>query len=341
MIFGTTSTHYTSSCSVKENILNVAAAKLYKNWIAIFILASRMSALKTKFMKIILFAMFFFLVAAGFMGCASKPKPSGTVNGTSANKMAVSTNTSTNVLSDDKAKASYAIGMIFGHNLQQQGIEVDSAVLLRGLKDMQSGGTTLMTPQEAQAAIKNFQEKVRAEQTVNNRAEGEAFLATNKNNPGVITLPDGLQYKVITDGAGATPTPESTVTVNYRGTFLNGVEFDSSAQAGHPIQLQANRVIPGWTEALTHMKVGSKWQLFIPPDLAYGEQGNRGIPPNSTLIFEVELLDTQAPAPAAPPAPLTSDIIKVPSAEEMKKGAKIETIKAEDVQKLQSQSNTN
>jgi FKBP-type peptidyl-prolyl cis-trans isomerase FklB len=250
----------------------------------------------------------------------------------------------TNVLGDDKSKASYAVGMMIGHSLQQQGLDVNPDLLLRGLKDVQSGGATLLTVQEAQGAIREFQQKIHAEEAVKNKADGEAFLATNKNNPGVITLPDGLQYRVITEGSGATPTPDATVTVNYRGTFLDGKEFDSSAKAGHPIQLQANHVIRGWTEALTQMKVGSKWQLFIPSKLAYGEQGNRGIPPDSTLIFEVELLGTQSPvaqAPAAPAAPLTSDIIKVPSAEEMKKGAKIETIKADDVQKMQSQSNTN
>jgi FKBP-type peptidyl-prolyl cis-trans isomerase FklB len=127
--------------------------------------------------------------------------------------------------------------------------------------------------------------------------------------------------------------------VNYRGTLLDGTEFDSSAKAGHPVQFQANRVIRGWTEALTQMKVGSKWQLVIPAELAYGEQGNRGIPPNSTLIFEVELISTEYQSPPAPAVstntPLTSDIIKVPSLEEMKKGAKIEVIKPEDAAKLQ------
>jgi FKBP-type peptidyl-prolyl cis-trans isomerase len=254
----------------------------------------------------------------------------------------------TNVLTDAKARASYAIGMTLGHNWQQQGLDLDLDLVLRGLKDAESGGTTLLTPEEMQATLKEFQqtmmakqEKMRAEEAVTNKTAGEAFLATNKNNPGVITLPDGLQYQVITAGTGATPTADSTVTVNYKGTFLDGKEFDSSDRTGHPLQIQADRVIHGWTEALTKMKVGAKWKLFIPSDLAYGERGNRGIPPNATLIFEVELLDTKAPAaPAAmaPAAPLTSDIIKVPSAEEMKKGAKIETLKPEDVQKLQSQS---
>jgi FKBP-type peptidyl-prolyl cis-trans isomerase FklB len=247
----------------------------------------------------------------------------------------------TNVLGDDKSKASYAIGMMIGHNLQQQGVDVDPDMVSHGLKDEQSGGATLLTPEEAQAAISVFQGKTRAELTVKNKEEGKTFLATNKNNLGVITLPDGLQYKVITDGAGATPTADSTVTVNYRGTFLDGREFDSSYKRGKPVQFPVSNVIHGWIEALTKMKVGSKWQLFIPSELAYGEQGHPDIPPNATLIFVVELLDVKnLPRQVmSPPAPLTSDIIKVPSAEEMKNGAKIETIKAEDVQKMQSQTN--
>jgi FKBP-type peptidyl-prolyl cis-trans isomerase FklB len=252
----------------------------------------------------------------------------------------------TNVLSDEKSKVSYAIGMTIGHNFQQQGIDVDPVLFLRGLKDSQAGGATLLTPSEMQATLREFQQgmaakqaKIRADQALTNKLSGETFLATNKNNPGVITLPDGLQYKVITTGTGAKPASDSTVTVNYRGTFLDGTEFDSSAKAGHPVELQANHVIPGWTEALTNMATGSKWQLFIPSELAYGERGNHGIPPNSTLIFDVELISVQAPPPPAPP--LTSDIIKVPSADEMKKGAKIETLKPEDVQKMQSQSQTN
>ena len=257
----------------------------------------------------------------------------------------------TNVLSDEKSKVSYAIGMTIGHNFQQSGVDVDTAVFLRGLKDSMAGGATLLTPQEMQATLKEFQQgmaakqaKLREEQALTNKTFGEAFLATNKNNPGVITLPSGLQYKVLTTGTGAKPSADSVVTVNYRGTFIDGVEFDGSEKSGHPLQRAANQVIAGWTQALTNMTVGSKWQLFIPSELAYGERGSRVIPPNSTLLFDIELLDTQVPAAMAPPvpaAPLTSDIIKVPSAEEMKKGAKIETLKPEDVQKLQSQSKTN
>jgi FKBP-type peptidyl-prolyl cis-trans isomerase FklB len=238
----------------------------------------------------------------------------------------------TNILGDDKSKISYAVGMMFGHTLQQQSIDVNSDMLLRGIKDMQSGGTTLMTPQEAQVVIRDFQKKMHTELTVKNKAEGDAFMATNKDNPGVVTLPDGLQYKVITDGTGETPLPTDMVTANYRGTFLNGTEFGNSYKSGQPAQFQVNRVIPGWTEAITHMKVGSKWQLFVPPELAYGENGAEGrFQPNMTLIYEIELLAVQHPqaqhVPTVAPQPLTSDIIKV-------QGTNVEVLKPEDVQKL-------
>lgn len=257
----------------------------------------------------------------------------------------------TNILNNEQARASYAIGMMLGQNWKRQSIDVDPDLVLRGLKDEQSGGKTLLTSDEMQSTLRAFQQTIMAKQmkereelAAKDKAAGEAFLATNKNNPGVITLTNGLQYLVLTNGDGEIPDADSTVTVNYRGRLLDGTEFDSSAKVGHPIEIQANRVIRGWTEALTMMKVGSTWRLFIPEDLAYGERGSRSIPPNSTLIFDVQLLSAKAtpPPPAMPPTqPLTSDIIKVPSAEEMKKGAKIETIKAEDVQKIQSQTQSN
>jgi FKBP-type peptidyl-prolyl cis-trans isomerase len=249
----------------------------------------------------------------------------------------------TNILGDEKSKASYAIGMSIGHNFQQQNLDIDLDLVLRGMRDMQAGGSTLMTVPEMQSTLKTFQQsmmakqaKARQELAESNKVAGAAFLASNKGNPGVITLPDGLQYQIITAGTGASPAPNDTVTVNYRGTLLDGTEFDSSYKRGQPASFPVGGVIKGWTEALQKMPVGSKWKLFIPSDLAYGDQGNRGIPPNSTLVFEVELLDTKATPPPAAAQPLSSDIIKVPSAEEMKRGAKIETIKAEDVQKMQS-----
>jgi FKBP-type peptidyl-prolyl cis-trans isomerase len=251
----------------------------------------------------------------------------------------------TNILSNDKDRASYAIGMSIGHNFQQQNLDINLDLVLRGMKDMQPGGAPLLTAPEMQSTLKAFQQEVMAKQmkarqamAESNKVAGAAFLAANKNNSGVITLPDGLQYQVLTTGTGAVPAATDTVTVNYRGSLLDGTEFDSSYKRGQPASFPVGGVIHGWTEALEKMPVGSKWKLFIPSELAYGEQGNRGIPPNSTLIFEVELLDTKAtPAPAAA-QPLSSDIIKVPSAEEMKHGAKIETIKAEDVAKMQTNS---
>jgi FKBP-type peptidyl-prolyl cis-trans isomerase FklB len=253
----------------------------------------------------------------------------------------------TNQLSDEKSRVSYAIGMMLGHNWQQQGLEVDPEIAARAIKDVQSGGATLLTQAEMQDTLTAFQkefkvkqQKMQAELAVTNKAAGAAFLATNKNNLGVNALPDGLQYIVITNGTGAMPAASDVVTVNYRGTLIDGTEFDSSYKRGQPAQFPVGGVIHGWTEALQKMNVGSKWKLFIPSELAYGENGQRGIPPNSVLIFEVELLAAQAqpqPPAAVNAQPLTSDIIKVPSAEEMKKGAKIEVIKPEDAQKIQQQ----
>ena len=255
----------------------------------------------------------------------------------------------TNQLSDEKSRVSYAIGVSVGMNFKHNSIDVDDAMFLRGVQDVQSGGTMLLSDQEIHKVLADFQlslrqkqQKLMAEQGAKNKADGAAFLAANKNNPGVVVLPDGLQYLVITNGTGAQPSAADTVSVNYRGTLLDGTEFDSSYKRGQPASFPVGHVIPGWTEALQKMNVGSKWKLFIPSDLAYGPQGRPGIPPNSTLIFEVELLSTAAaPAPQPPKAaaPLTSDIIKVPSAEEMKNGAKIEVIKPEDAQKMQSPTN--
>ncbi|MDW8310163.1 MAG: FKBP-type peptidyl-prolyl cis-trans isomerase, partial [Verrucomicrobiales bacterium] len=158
--------------------------------------------------------------------------------------------------------------------------------------------------------------------------------------PGIVTLPSGLQYTILADGDGPSPGPEDLVTVHYRGTLLDGTEFDRSP-TNKPVEFAVNAVIRGWSEALTRMKAGSKWKLFIPPQLGYGERGAPPkIGPNAALIFDVELVSFRTPPPPTnpPPAPpITSDIIKVPSLEEMKKGAKIEVIKAEDVEKLQKQ----
>ena len=256
----------------------------------------------------------------------------------------------TNVLTDDKSRLSYAIGMMFADRWKAQGVDVDPDMVLRGLKDAQSGGPTLMSQDAMQEIINKLQnqlverqQRMREETLAKNKAEGEAFLAKNKAQPGVVTLPDGLQYKILKEGAGEVPTDNDTVEVNFRGTFIDGTQFDSSDSRGKPIEIPVGRVFPGWREALKLMKTGSKWRLFIPSNLAYGQNGlGTRIPGNETLILDVELLSivhaqpqsAAAPRSAANP-PLTSDIIKVPSAEELKKGAKIEIIKPEDVQKLQ------
>ncbi len=296
--------------------------------------------MKIKTMKTFILAVAVYLGVGWLAACASgsKPaeKPAGTNVPIAVGKMTVSTN----VLSNEKERVSYAIGMKMGHDFQLQGIEVNPDTLVRGIKDVQSGGATLITPQEMRTTLTEYQKVIAAKMrqmreaaAAKNKAEGEAFLAGNKTKPGIVTLPDGLQYKAISDGAGTVPMPTDTVSVNYRGTLIDGTEFDSSARAGHPAQFPVNGVIPGWTEALTKMKAGSKWQLFIPPNLAYGESGRPGIPPDSVLIFEVELLSVEH---SKPTEPLTSDIIKVPSLDEMKKGAKIEVIKPEDVGKVQA-----
>ena len=244
-----------------------------------------------------------------------------------------------NALTSEKSRASYAIGLSIGHNLKQQGLDLDPNWVGSAIKDVLAGGKELLTEAEVKETFQGLraqQQAKQAEQAVNNRAQGGAFLAANKNQPGVQTLPDGLQYLVLTNGAGAKPGPADVVTVHYRGQLLDGTEFDSSYKRGQPAQFPVNGVIPGWTEALQKMSVGSKWKLFIPSELAYGEKGRPGIPPNSVLNFEVELLAIKAATPPASAQPLTSDIIKVPSAEEMKKGAKIEVIKPEDAAKIQS-----
>ena len=201
------------------------------------------------------------------------------------------------VLQTEKDKFSYALGMNLGANLHRQSVPVDPDLLVRGLKDSLAGGQTLLTEEEARAALTEMQTQIRKEmqekmqaQAESNKKEGEAFLAANKAKQGVVTLPSGLQYKILQAGTGLKPTASDSVTVHYRGTLINGTEFDSSYKRGQPATFRVTGVIKGWTEALELMPVGSKWQLFIPPDLAYGERGPAEIGPDSTLIFEVELI---------------------------------------------------
>jgi FKBP-type peptidyl-prolyl cis-trans isomerase len=202
------------------------------------------------------------------------------------------------VLKTKTDKENYSIGVNLVKSFKQQGIEVDLDVVIRGMKDALAGGKLLMTDDELRKTFSAFQNELRLKQrqtrsmsAVDGRREGEVFLAENKKKEGVITLPSGLQYKILKAGDGIKPMETDTVEVNYRGTLINGTEIDNSYRSGRPANLKVSTVILGWKEALKLMPVGSKWQLFIPPQLAYGERAaGRGIGPNTTLIFELELI---------------------------------------------------
>jgi FKBP-type peptidyl-prolyl cis-trans isomerase FklB len=193
-------------------------------------------------------------------------------------------------LKNQKEKVSYIIGMDIGGNLKRQLIDVDPNILAKGVQDALSGAKPLLSNEEIQETMVAFQKEMMEKQ----KQRGEVFLSENKKKEGVKTLPSGLQYKVIKAGTGKKPKLNNTVTINYRGTLVDGTEFDSSYRHGQPATFPVSGVIPGWTEALQLMEEGAKWQLFIPPNLAYGERGAGGlIGPNATLIFEVELISVQ------------------------------------------------
>ena len=216
-------------------------------------------------------------------------------------------------LKSDQDKVSYMIGYQIGTNFKRDGLEVDLSMLSNGLKEALAGEKSPLSAEESQKLMatlqKNLQAKAEAKRKAEgdkNAAEGKAFLAENAKKPGVKTLPSGLQYKVITEGKGESPKATDTVSTNYKGTLLNGTEFDSSYKRGQPAKFPVNGVIKGWTEALQLMKPGAKWALVVPADLAYGDRGaGDAIGPNATLQFEVELLGVEkaktaeaAPAPA-------------------------------------------
>jgi FKBP-type peptidyl-prolyl cis-trans isomerase FklB len=223
------------------------------------------------------------------------------------------------VLTTEKDKQSYAIGLNVGQSLHRDGIVVDPKILAQGLQDAVAGGKVLLTDDQIKTVMTDLKNQVRQEQEAKrqaaletNKKEGAAFLAANATKPGVVTLPSGLQYKILTAGTGPKPTTDDRVVCNYRGMLLDNTEFDSSYKRGQPATFPVTGVIKGWTEALELMPVGSKWQLFIPADLAYGERGQATIEPNATLVFEVELLSivpktppTPTPAPTTAPAPTT------------------------------------
>jgi FKBP-type peptidyl-prolyl cis-trans isomerase FklB len=229
-----------------------------------------------------------------------------------------STSSSSAALDTPKAKNSYAIGMTIGKNLAHEGIDVDTAIFLRGMNDSLSGAKPLMSEDEARSTIMALEQQGHAKRDAElkkmgeeNKKEGDAFLAANKSKQGVVTLPSGLQYKVIKQGDGPKPVATDMVVCNYRGTLINGKEFDSSYKRGQPATFPVGGVIRGWTEILQLMPVGSNYQVFIPADLAYGARPpSAEIGPNSTLIFDIELLSIKekpedakkAPAQKAPEA---------------------------------------
>lgn len=207
-------------------------------------------------------------------------------------------------LSTDQDKLSYTIGADIGSNFREQGIQVNSSVFLSGLQDGLGGKKLQMTDKEMQEVLKKFQSEMMAKKmaefkdaATKNKKEGEAFLAENKKKPGVMTLKDGLQYKVIKAGKGAKPSKNDSVTVEYTGKLINGQVFDSTEKSGKPVTFKVTQVIPGWTEALQLMNQGSEWEVYIPSSLAYGEKGVGGpIGPNETLIFNIKLVAVKAGA---------------------------------------------
>jgi FKBP-type peptidyl-prolyl cis-trans isomerase FklB len=205
------------------------------------------------------------------------------------------------ILKTQRDKVSYSMGLDIGRMLKMQNVDVDLELVTRGFKDAYTGNQSLLTDEEMQEVLTNFkkefiakQQELAKQQGEKNKKEGEIFLETNKKKEGVQTLPSGLQYKVLKAGAGKKPTATDTVTVHYRGTLIDGKEFDSSYRRGKPATFPVNGVIPGWTEALPLMEEGAQWELFIPSNLAYGERSAGGdIGPNATLIFEVELISIE------------------------------------------------
>lgn len=251
--------------------------------------------------------------AAAKPATAAKPAASGQAS--TASKTATGAKkpaTAAAPLTTQKQKGSYAIGLRIGGGLQKDGVDLDAASLSRGIRDGLAGTKSLLTDQEAQAALTVMATEVRAKQQAKleaisaaNKKVGDAFLAENKSKEGVVTLPSGLQYKILTAGTGPKPTAEDSVVCDYRGTLLDGKEFDSSYKRGKPLTIPVSGVIKGWTEAMQLMPVGSKWQLFLPADLAYGDQAmGPDIQPGSALVFEVELHSiapkTEAPKADAP-----------------------------------------
>lgn len=207
-------------------------------------------------------------------------------------------------------KISYIIGTQIARNFKSQGIEVNVDSLAQGIKDILTGAKSAINEEEAKTVYAAWQQKMKAKQAATKKAKqaseglakGNAYLAANKTKEGVIVLPSGLQYKVLKEGTGNTPVATDKVKTHYRGTLIDGTEFDSSYKRNKPAEFPVTGVIKGWIEALQLMKEGGKWELYIPANLAYGARPQRNIPANSALIFEIELIEIVKPAEAAKPA---------------------------------------
>ena len=244
-------------------------------------------------------------------------------------------------LKNDRQKASYLLGLQAADQWRARGADLDWDAYVLGLREALAGKTNTISAADLKDAMQKFQAETRAkaeakmkEEGDKNKEAGDKFLAANKSKEGIKTTESGLQYKVVKMGDGAKPAATDKVSVHYTGTLIDGKKFGSSVDRGQPAKFPLNGVIKGWTEGLQLMPVGSKFQFFIPPDLAYGLRAPSSIGPNQVLIFDVELLGIENAAPPAAAQPVTSDIIKVPSQEELAKGAKIEVIKPDEVQKL-------
>jgi FKBP-type peptidyl-prolyl cis-trans isomerase FklB len=195
------------------------------------------------------------------------------------------------MMTNEIDSVSYSLGTIFGSNMKNAGMKAfNDQLLMQGILDASSGAAKVLTDEQANACLNQYMMKLQEQQAMSAMAEGQQFLSENAKKEGVVTLPSGLQYKVIKEGTGISPSDTSTVTVHYTGTFIDGKVFDSSVERGEPATFPLNRVIAGWTEALQLMKAGSKWTLYLPPNLAYGQNGPPGIGANKVLIFDVELI---------------------------------------------------
>jgi FKBP-type peptidyl-prolyl cis-trans isomerase FklB len=243
---------------------------------------------------IVIFGMLFLGLVCSKPGCSQSSTSAATAAGSQSSSPA-------SALENDKEKISYALGMRLStevKRLQRMEVDLDPSLVAQGLKDALSGGKPMLSDEEKSLALAQLQQGLifkekqkKQEEALANLKEGQAFLEANKAKEGVVALPSGLQYKILQQGTGPKPAVNDSVICNYKGTLINGQEFDSSYKRGGPSTFRVMGVIRGWSEALQLMPVGSKWQLFIPPSLAYEDQGSgKDIPPNATLIFEVELL---------------------------------------------------